>query len=328
MGAFCVCLLLYHDAIGDTLTGATFSRTAKWHPRLLASPAIELSVKKKVGTSRHLAKLNRCLKNGRLASFGRGFGAHMEQWPLELRYSESRNITFVHIYKNAGTAINQLLNQEKGGFEYLERWHPQGRWHQALRAKIVAFVRDPIDRLLSGYYEIMLRRFVQTAQWSYLKKFPCLELISVNGHFDRLATFKAFITCYGPRRLEQYEDHVLPQAAFLLNKDATNMAANGMGYRRLFGFSAFLIDSVDNIDSGLEQVLGHKVKLPLVHHLKQVHDERFKFPGGVSDLPADVLSVACSQYGSHDYCCLDIRVRRECVQYVHCNRKPNISALP
>ena len=89
--------------------------------------------------------------------------------------------------------------------------------------------------------------------------------------------------------------------------------------QKIDAITPFAIDKLENANRMLSHVLNHTVQLPVVHRFfSSVDDDRFKFERGLADLPPDVLRDACKAFGSVDYCCLDIPVRKECAEHIQC----------
>jgi len=292
---------------------------------------MELSDRLGQRTEAHLAKLQECLSMPEVEEIllGTKFKTGVD-WPPAACYVKDNNISFIHIYKNGGTAISSTLAHRELDFVSVAFFHKHGPFYREEyeKKKKIATLQDPIYRFFSGFHEFSTRVMIMTdKEYSKYRK----EGLGVNsgmglepppGHNttahewlrEIIEEMKQNASGSSPLayNYEYWNYHILPQFFFLLRNTDVGLALT----RNLYALGA-----MDDINETMKLMTnGAVTEAPFVSHLSLKFGElpseilnrfdlREEFAKGEID---DEMMKDLCRLQRVDYVCLNLEVPEIC----------------
>lgn len=217
-----------------------------------------------------------------------------------------KGILFNHVFKNSGTSVNKAV-LDHGGKTYAS-W--AGADRPTLRQMMddpawlrTAFVRNPMDRALSSFHEIMKRRL------NWVQQKPALRRMNLTSQDQLVEEFVRVIDqlASDPTKPERvlYGAHFLTQANFMVGDDAEKLAIDYIG-------------SADHIEEELRYFLQDphlKTERlsgpPRYYNYEDSSASQSQFRIKESDIPQRTKEQLCKIYAD-DYCCFGFEFPAAC----------------
>lgn len=142
---------------------------------------------------------------------------------IEILHCEMLDLAYIHIFKNAGTSLIRHLrdfcSKSTGKDPVFYQMHRNALRAESIIRKVCSasvcytFWRDPVERFLSGYYELMKRSAENPDYGSSFKPFL---INNASSNEIKLSTLHRIFNLLESH--EKSDPHVSPQTSFLKNR--------------------------------------------------------------------------------------------------------------